>query len=435
MRGHSILRSPFWLVPAAALCLAGTWLYAQRVLVAHQIADAAAHGKPRGNLSDLYPRWLGARELLLHGRDPYSPALTREIQAGYYGRPLDSSRPEDPKDQQGFAYPVYIVFYLAPTVHLPFDIVRRVFFWVLLVLTAASIPLWLQVLRWPLALWAQACVLALTVGSLAVMQGLKLQQMTLLVAALVAIAVALLVTEHAVAAGILLALATVKPQVVCLLLLWLAIWTTGDWKRRHRWAVSFLITMVILVGAGELLLPHWISRFLQATREYQGYTGAVPLLDTLIPSPWSRLSEVGVGAGALYGCWRNRRHGVDTAMFAATICMVLSATLLVVPTYALYNQLLLLPALLLVARERQALWRQNRVSRVFLLSVAMLLVWPWLSSTVLAALSFLLPPEAVGKAWAVPGWTVLTLPVGVSALMLIVCYRRSFAASAERVTA
>ena len=73
-----------------ALLFAGSmWFYVQRVLVPYQKADAAAHGRPRGNLSDLYPRWLGARELLLHHRDPYSPEVTREIQIGYYGRPLD----------------------------------------------------------------------------------------------------------------------------------------------------------------------------------------------------------------------------------------------------------------------------------------------------------------------------------------------------------
>ena len=91
--------------------------------MAQQIADAAAHNRPRGNLSDLYPRWLGARELLRHGRNPYSAEITREIQQGYYGRPLDPSRPDDPKDQQGFAYPVYVVFLLAPTIDLPFDAV------------------------------------------------------------------------------------------------------------------------------------------------------------------------------------------------------------------------------------------------------------------------------------------------------------------------
>src|SRR5262245_46996665 len=56
-----------------ALLLAASMLfYVQGVLIPYQEGDAASHDSPRGNLSDLYPRWLGARELLLHGRDPYS---------------------------------------------------------------------------------------------------------------------------------------------------------------------------------------------------------------------------------------------------------------------------------------------------------------------------------------------------------------------------
>jgi hypothetical protein len=72
---------------------------------------------------------------------------------------------------------------------------------------------------------------------------------------------------------------------------------------------------------------------------------------------------------------------------------------------------------------------------VFLAGVAVLLVWPWISSTVLAGLSLVLTSESVQKAWAVPGWTVLTLPVAVSALMLLVSYRRWFAASEEPMSA
>ena len=89
------------------------WFYADRILVGYQVADAAAHQRPRGNLSDLYPRWLGARELLLHHRNPYNDDITIEIQQGYYGRALDAARADDPKDRQGFAYPVYVVFVLA----------------------------------------------------------------------------------------------------------------------------------------------------------------------------------------------------------------------------------------------------------------------------------------------------------------------------------
>ncbi len=66
-------------------------------MIPQQVAAATAHDSPRGSLSDLYPRWLGARELLLHHRDPYSPEVTREIQIGYYGRVLDPTRPETRK--------------------------------------------------------------------------------------------------------------------------------------------------------------------------------------------------------------------------------------------------------------------------------------------------------------------------------------------------
>src|SRR5438067_3934220 len=128
------------------------WFYVQRVLVPYQQADAAAHGRPRGNLSDLYPRWLGARELLLHHRDPYSPEVTREIQTGYYGRPLQPTCSDDPtyepKDQQVFAYAVYVAFLLAPTVGLPISIAPSGFRWLLVICTLASVPLWLRVLRW-----------------------------------------------------------------------------------------------------------------------------------------------------------------------------------------------------------------------------------------------------------------------------------------------
>src|SRR6266404_4491651 len=222
---HDRAHGPIWLAFVALLCSAGMWMYASRVLIPYHRADAAAHDQPRGNLSDLYPRWLGARELLLHGRDPYSNEVTREIQAGYYGRPLDPSRSGDPKDEERFAYPVYVAFVLAPTVSLPFEIIEKIFFWILLILTIAGVPIWLRILRWSPPPWTVVGLIGFTVGSPAVMQGLKLEQLSLLVAALVFGAVALLVSDRLGAAGCLLAVASIKPQLVWLLLFWLAVWT------------------------------------------------------------------------------------------------------------------------------------------------------------------------------------------------------------------
>src|SRR5215472_17168383 len=173
-----LLDRPILGVALALVLSTSMWLYVNRVLVAHQRATAAVSHTPRGNLSDLYPRWLGSRELLLHGRDPYSKEVTREIQDGYYGRPLDPSRPDDPKDQQAFAYPVYVVLVLAPSVKLPFETVHKWVFWLFTLLTAVSVPLWLHTLGWRVSPSARIAWMLLTLSCFPAVQGLKLQQLT-----------------------------------------------------------------------------------------------------------------------------------------------------------------------------------------------------------------------------------------------------------------
>jgi len=420
----AIFRTPLGLLLAAALCAAGTWTYANRVLVPYQKSDATARGRPRGNLSDLYPRWVGAKELLLHRRDPYTAEVSREIQTGYYGRPIDPSRAEDPRDEQGFAYPVYAVFWLAPTIGLPFPVVQRCFFWVILVLTLASTLIWIRVLHWALPVWAQTSLLILTLGSLSVMQGLKLQQMSLLVAGLVAIAIALLVADYPVAAGVLLAAATIKPQLVLLLLIWLAIWTITDLRHRYRLAVSFLATMLILIGASEWLLPHWIPRFWHALAEYRRYTGTVSVIGLLVPGSFARILELLTFAVFLVVCWRARRLAAGSGDFAFVLSLVLATTLLVVPTYGPYNQVFLIPALLVLVKERRTIWQSGKASRILFALATCAVLWPWISGTALAALSFVLLPASVERAWAVPLWTVNQIPVAVAPLMFIRYYQQ-----------
>ena len=428
-----------WLVPIALLFAIGGWTYMQRVLVAHQIRDAETRDRPRGNLSDLYPRWLGARELLLHNRDPYGADISREIQAGYYGRPLDPSRAADPKDEQGFAYPIYVVFLLAPTVGLHFAIVQKIFFWILIFLTCGSLLLWLRILRWPTSrarpsslslslssLSLQMSLVLLTLGSLAVIQGLKLQQMSLLVAGLLSIAMLLFVKDHLVAGGILLGIATIKPQLVVLLLCWLTLWTFTDWRARYRWAVSFVLTMTVLCAGSEWLMPHWIPRFWQAVRDYQRYTGGMSIMDALIGTPLSWVLELTAFAAMFGALWRERRQPANSLNFAFMLCLVLAMTVLLLPTSSTYNQVLVIPALLLLVKDRYKIWRSSPASRVLLVLLAGLVCWPWLSGLVLAVLSWALPPSSFDGVWALPTWTLMPIPVAVSALMLVSYYQTTF---------
>jgi len=102
---------------------------------------------------------------------------------------------------------------------------------------------------------------------------------------------------------------------------------------------------------------------------------------------------------------------------------VLALTVLAVPIFSLYNQVLLVPAILLIARDRRTIWEGNVVSRGLLIIVTALLAWSWLSATALAGLSSVLAPETIEHAWALPIWTVQQSPVAVTALMLIHYYQ------------
>ena len=130
------------LLLVALLVCFGAWRWAGHILVPANTLSAQRSQVPIGNNSDLYPPWIAARELLLHRRDPYSAAVTEDIQRGFYGRPLDPIQPENPPNQAMFAYPVYVVFLLAPTVTTPFALIAAFAKWFTLASIAASIPLW-----------------------------------------------------------------------------------------------------------------------------------------------------------------------------------------------------------------------------------------------------------------------------------------------------
>ena len=411
---------PAVLLAASVVLGAGMWMYPSRVLVPQQKAYAAVHGNPRGNLSDLYPRWLGSRELLLHHCDPYSAEITREIQIGYYGRPLDAARPNDPRDQEAFAYPVYVAFLLAPTVKLPFPIVQEIFRWTLAGLTVLSVLLWLRVVRWKPSMTETVTVLTFVLGTFWVVQGIHLQQLTLLVAPMIAASVYLLIRNRQVASGILLGLATVKPQIALPLAGWLMLWACSRISQRWKLVTAFVLTLLTLLVAGELWLSGWPREFIAAMIAYRGYTRHLSPLDELVtPALGIPLAVLIAGAMAVV-CWRARRDPASGELFCWITALLLAANLLVIPTIAPYNQLLLLPGVFLLLQTANA----NRASwtiRLLAWIAAGFLAWPAFTATALTVLSFF--TSAVQQFWEVPLWTSIVVPIPITAA-LAMCVRR-----------
>jgi hypothetical protein len=414
-----MLRKIF-LVVIASLLACAMWLWVQRVAIPHQQAESAARDAPRGNLSDLYPRWLGARELLLHGRDPYGEDITREIQIGYYGRLLDPERPNDPKDQQAFAYPLYVVFLLAPTVTLPFPVVQRILFWLFVFLAGGSVLLWLRALRWQLSVSAKVVWILLTLACFPAIQGIKLQQLSVLVTALIAAFFLALSSRRFVWAGIFLAVATIKPQLVALPILWLCLWVLGNWRDRQRALWSFGIASAILVIASELLLPGWIHEFRAALANYYQYTGGgKSVLDVVLSPFWGRLASVLLVALLAIYTWQVRRSSEDSVQFQWSFALALAVTLAVIPMFAPYNQLLLVPGLMVIGRSVHDLWAKGPLPRFFVVITAIAVFFPFAGAVLLDVALLFLPGSRVQVAWGLPFYPSFAIPITILALLLV----------------
>ena len=410
---------PLLTVSLAFLAACSMWLYARWIAVPHQKYDAVRFGRPRGNLSDLYPRWLGARELLLRGRDPYSREITREIQRGYYGREIDPARPNDPKDENGFAYPVYVVFLLAPTVRMDFAAVRLLFAGLLTILTVASVLLWERALGGGLSQAQQLAAVLLVLGSYAFFEAVFLQQPILLAAALLAGAFLARERGWLVLSGVLMAVVTIKPQVALLPVVLMLMWVSGGWRPRQRWFWGFASTMLLLLGASEYVLPGWLFRFYSAVRNYQSYMAGTSFLDWLVTPRWSGFFWVLIVLQVLWFVWKIRALAPDAPDSRRALCLVLVAVVCTSPNLALYNQVLLLPGALFWFNYRKG-WRRNgMLIRSFSKIFVVLLAWPWVACGILIVARVVFHAEFfVQRVWQLPHYATLSLPVALLVLLL-----------------
>jgi hypothetical protein len=394
------------------LCSASMCIYWSRVPDALHDAHVRT-GLPQAKpLTDLYPRWYGTRELLLHHRDPYGAEVSREIQVAYYGRALDTSRPEDRLDQERFAYPLYVVFLMLPTVTMGFETVRTVAWWFLAVVTAAGVWCWLRFMRIQLSVIGGVAVYSFALTSVPVLQGLSLLQLGLLGASLIAAAAACAGSGRLFLAGSLLAVATIKPQMCILALAWFALWVLGDWQRRKSFLMGFGATLAVLVVASGFFLPSWLIHYPAALVAYSQYTDPKAFLAGVMPSAGYWATSMVAVSGVGWFCWRQRRESADSVWFAIAMAFVLALTVSVVPTVnASFNEVLLLPVVLLGIRHRREIVGRNRLSRMAALGLCACAILPWV-----LALAVLLarpdPPNGWYLAmWSAPIFSSFGLPI------------------------
>jgi hypothetical protein len=404
----------------ALLLAMGMSLYVHQVLRPYERERYAALGLPE-NIGDLYPRWYGTRELLLRGRDPYSAAVSGEIQRAYYGHALDSNDSKDrARDEQRFAYPLYTALLMAPTAWMSFETTQTIARWVLACATILSIFLWLHALRWRPGYATLLTVVILTLSSPPLVQGLGLQQLGLLVGFFLAASAALLASGNLLLAGCFLAFATIKPQLALLPVLWLLLWAAGAWRARRRLVWGFGGTMALLIGAAQVLSPGWVPRFVGGLFAYTRYAGMSSLLDfylsPTIAKPIGLIALIALGVA----CFRRRHEPADSEDFFLRFSLVLAVAILVLPPLLPpFNQVLLLPGLLAVLRSWDALWKSSRGIQAVCALGAAVVFWPWLAAPILVLRHAVGQGTPLSTIWLAP----LAMSFAIPPLLLILLLR------------
>jgi len=348
--------------------LAIAFLFTIYLLLAYGAYSLFTSQIPSGN--DFYPRWKGTRAFIIEGKDPYSEEVTLEIQQDMYGRPARAD-----EDQVAFAYPLYVSLLLIPFSFFPYPQAQALWLSALVFLTLATVTIILRTFDWKpspggllaLSLW---CLLLYPTA-----RSIVLGQFTILVLALVALALWAMQRGWHFLAGCSLALATIKPQMVFFLIPFLLLWALT--QSRRRVVSGFIVAMMALLLISTLILPSWIPGFLAGlghyrlyTAKYTGYRSPLEILfASLLPtsiSSWVAIFvSVLLGGYLIYRWWQVAK---GREQFWLAIFITIIVTILIPVQTGTTNQvLLLLPLIFWLSRWAKRRWVAISLSLILLL--------------------------------------------------------------------
>lgn len=327
--------------------------------------------------NDFASRWGGARAFWREGFSPYSDEATRQIQLLIYGRPIQPEE-EQEFDPGPFAYPFYTVFLLWPLVWLPYPWAEAVWLVLLEACLSVGLLLALRIHSWRPPRWLLACTTVWAFLFYPDARALILGQFAVFVFAMVALALWAMEEQRDILAGLCLALSTVKPQMVFLLVPLLLWWAMRE--PRYRFVGSFLSGMAMLLGASWLAEPGWMTGFLRQMARYSSYTAIGSpiwiLTHVTLPSlgTWGEWGLSLVATGYVLAAWYSSLCEGTKGALAWAVGLCLIVTNLVALRTATTNYVVLLLPLVMVFRSLQ---RGRARAWLVLLVEMVLLVGLW----------------------------------------------------------
>lgn len=218
---------------------------------------------PGGN--DFLVHWVGTRALLVDGLSPYSDPVARQIQTMAYGRP---ARPGE--HELRVAYPLYAGIIFTPFALVSDFTLARALWMTFLFVSLVSLAFFcVRLLDWQPSLWLFLFFILFSLLWYHSVRPLINGNAVILVALFVAGVFLAMRHGRDELAGILLALTTIKPHLVVLLIAFVWLWAIS--VRRWPVVVWTVITLVLLSALAFLFVPDWPLQNLREIIHYPEY--------------------------------------------------------------------------------------------------------------------------------------------------------------------
>jgi len=321
---------------------------------------------------DLQPLWQAGRWIVEGRGSPYSDEMTRLLQMQSYGRPAQQD-----EDNRAFVYPLYILLLVLPLIFLPLPWVQAAWFTLLELAALVGIVGAMRVAGWSLSI-RRVLLMAIWAFLLYPMTwAMALGQVSIVILALLVVALLSLQAGWESWAGVCLALTTAKPQMSFLFVPALLLWAVM--QRRGRFLLSFIAAMGVLLLASFAVYPSWLADVWRATASYfesQPFPPPVALLGKAIAGEQEGVVTLALVALLLAGLawsWWRERHARPLPVWSIGFTLVV--TTLIAPRTSLVNQVMLLLPLTMVLRDLGARGVWGKVAGVGLALAILATLW------------------------------------------------------------
>lgn len=298
------------------------------------------------DMNKFRPRWQGTRIFLVEGVSPYSDQTTREIERSVYGRSARSN--EEPGF---FVYPLYSVIFYAPlALFSEFELAFALWLTVLELSLALIIVVSLLFVEWRPSILVIMILFVYTFLWYHALRPVISGNISVLIALIIVGALLAIQSKMDPLAGFLLALASIKPQMVIVLYVFLIVWAIS----KQRWALiwSLVGSIFFMTAAGSLFFQDWMMDYIRQVISYSeevfiSTPGAI--ITHWLPGVGKQMGWVitGIMVALLIIEWR-ACLGKDGRWFVWTSMLTLTASSLIGIYSTLENYIMLYPSMILI---------------------------------------------------------------------------------------